>query len=232
MSHQVSEVKPVLFVVTSNAVKGETGIPTGFNLAEVTHPLEKLQAAGIRVELASILGGAAPLDGMEDMADPVIAHFWADSDFRQALANTLRIDEIDPSHYSAIFFAGGHGTMWDFPENVSVQRAIREIDAAGGIVSAVCHGPAAFVNARRTDGTLLIAGKHLAAFTDEEEEEVESTHVVPFLLAATLTSRGALHQHAANWADNVVVDGRLITGQNPQSASSLGEALRDALLAS
>ncbi|MCD5996342.1 type 1 glutamine amidotransferase domain-containing protein [Pseudomonas sp. CDFA 602] len=232
MSNQATKLKPVLFVVTSNAVKGATGIPTGFNLAEVTHPLEKLQAAGITVEIASILGGAAPLDGMEDMTDPVIAHYWADNVFRHAVANTLSIDDIAPSRYSAIFFAGGHGTMWDFPDNTAVQKAIREIDGAGGIVSAVCHGPAAFVNARRADGTLLVAGKRLAAFTDAEEDEVQSTHVVPFLLASTLVSRGALHQSAPNWADNVVVDGRLITGQNPQSAASLGEALRDALLAS
>lgn len=231
MTIEASQLKPVLFVVTSNRLKGATGIPTGFNLAEVTHPLEKLQAAGIRVEIASILGGAAPLDGLEDMTDPVIARYWADSDFRHALANTLSIGEIDPSRYSAIFFAGGHGTMWDFPDNIAVQNAIQKIDAAGGIVSAVCHGPAAFVNARRADGTLLVAGKRLAAFTNDEEDEVQSTHVVPFLLATTLKSRGALHQSAANWADNVVVDGRLITGQNPQSAASLGEALRDALLA-
>lgn len=166
------------------------------------------------------------------MTDPVIARYWHDTDFRYALANTLKIEEIDPSRYSAIFFAGGHGTMWDFPDDVAVQKAIREIDEAGGIVSAVCHGPAAFVNARSAAGALLVAGKRLAAFTDAEEEEVQATDIVPFLLATTLTSRGALHQGATNWADNVVVDGRLITGQNPQSAASLGEALRDALLAS
>lgn len=231
MAKQASDLKPVLFVVTSCAVKGETGIPTGYNLAEVTHPLEKLHAAGIKVEFASIQGGNAPLDGLEDMKDPVIAHYWADADFRHAIANMLRIDDVDPSRYSAIFFAGGHGTMWDFPDSVAAQNAIREIDAAGGIVSAVCHGPAALVNARRADGSLIVAGKRMAAFTNGEEEEVQSTHVVPFLLASTLNARGAHHQNAANWANNVVVDGRLITGQNPQSAASLGEALRDALLA-
>jgi len=156
VTKQASELKPVLFVVTSNAVKGATGIPTGFNLAEVTHPLEKLQAASIRVEFASPQGGAAPLDGLEDMNDPVIACYWADADFRHAIAHTLCLDDVDPSRYSAIFFAGGHGTMWDFPDSAAAQKAIREIDAAGGIVSAVCHGPAALVNARRTDGSLLI----------------------------------------------------------------------------
>ncbi len=161
MTIEASQLKPVLFVVTSNRLKGATGIPTGFNLAEVTHPLEKLQTAGIRVEIASILGGAAPLDGLEDMTDPVIARYWADSDFRHALANTLNIGEIDPWRYSAIFFAGGHGTMWDFPDNIAVQNAIQKIDEAGGIVSAVCHGPAAFVNARRADGNLAFGRQTL-----------------------------------------------------------------------
>jgi putative intracellular protease/amidase len=231
MTKKAPELKPVLFVVTSNAQKGKTGIPTGFNLAEVTHPLEKLHAAGIDVEFASIRGGAAPLDGLEDMSDPVIARYWADGDFRHAIAHTQCLDEVNTSRYSAIFFAGGHGTMWDFPDSPSVHKAIREIDAAGGIVSAVCHGPAALVNARRADGSVLVAGKRLAAFTDDEEEAVQSTHVVPFLLASTLVERGALHQSADNWANNVVIDGRLITGQNPQSAASLGEALCKALLA-
>ena len=231
MPKQASHIKPVLFVVTSCAVKGETGIRTGYNLAEVTHPLEKLHQVGIRVEFASIRGGDAPLDGLEDMKDPVIAHYWADPAFRHAIAHTKCLDDVDPARYSAIFFAGGHGTMWDFPESAAAQKAIREIDTAGGIISAVCHGPAALVNARCADGSLLVEGKRMAAFTNSEEEAVQSTNVVPFLLASTLNMRGARHQPAADWANNVVVDGRLITGQNPQSAASLGEALRDALLA-
>ncbi|MFV0408984.1 MAG: type 1 glutamine amidotransferase domain-containing protein [Paracoccus sp. (in: a-proteobacteria)] len=226
-----SDLKPVLFVVSSNNVKGDTGIPTGYNLAEVTHPLEKLQEAGIRVEFASPKGGDAPLDGLEDMNDPVIARYWADPAFRRAISHTLAMDEVDPSRYSAIFFAGGHGTMWDFPDNAAIQRAIHEIDAAGGIVSAVCHGPAALVNARGADGNLLVAGKQVASFTNGEEEEVQSTHVVPFLLADRLEERGAHHIDSPNWSDTVVADGRLITGQNPQSAAHLGELLRDALLA-
>ena len=123
MTKQASELKPVLFVVTSNALKGATGISTGFNLAEVTHPLEKLQAAGVGVEFASIKGGTAPLDGLEDFNDPVIAHYWGDADFRHAIAHTLRLDDVDSSRYSAIFFAGGHGTMWDFPDSVADRAA-------------------------------------------------------------------------------------------------------------
>lgn len=222
-------MKKVLFVVTSCDQKGDTGIPTGFNLSEVTHPLSVLEGAGIRVDIASIKGGAAPLDGLEDFNDPVNAKYWVDQQFRHKIENTVSLEDVDLKPYDAIFFAGGHGTMWDFPETPSVLRAIREIYEDGKIVSAVCHGPAAFVNATLSDGSYLVAGKKVAAFTNEEEEEVQSTEVVPFLLADALKSRGALHQQSPNWSNNTAVDGRLITGQNPQSASSVGKALLAAL---
>ena len=111
------------------------------------------------------------------------------------------------------------------------QRVTREIYEGGGIVSAVCHGPAALVNVRLSDGKHLVAGKKLAAFTNAEEADMHATDIVPFLLASALVDRGAVHQPGDNWTANVVTDGRLITGQNPQSAASVGEALRDALLA-
>ncbi|MHA4738200.1 type 1 glutamine amidotransferase domain-containing protein [Dyadobacter sp. MSC1_007] len=222
-------MKKVLFVVTSCDQKGDTGIPTGFNLSEVTHPLSVLEGAGIRVDIASIKGGAAPLDGLEDFNDPVNVKYWADKEFRHKIEHTVSLEDVDLKPYDAIFFAGGHGTMWDFPETPSVLRAICEIYEDGKIVSAVCHGPAAFVNATLSDGSYLVAGKKVAAFTNEEEEEVQSTEVVPFLLADALESRGALHQQAPNWNNNMAVDGRLITGQNPQSASSVGKALLAAL---
>lgn len=221
-------IKPVLAVVTSNAVKGKSGIPTGFWLSELTHPLAVLQDAGIPVELASIQGGQPPVDGM-DLNDSTNARYWNDTDFRNKLANTLRLADVDSSRYSAIFFAGGHGTMWDFPESPAVRRVVREIWEAGGIVSAVCHGPAALVNVVLSDGNYLVTGKQVSAFTDEEEKEVQATDIVPFLLASTLNARGAKHHAAPNWAEKVVVDGRLITGQNPTSAGGIGRALRDLL---
>jgi putative intracellular protease/amidase len=112
-----------------------------------------------------------------------------------------------------------------------VQKFIREIWEAGGIVSAVCHGPAALVNAKLSDGSYLVVGKRIAAFTDEEEAEVKYTKVVPYLLASTLKQRGALHQPAPNWTENVVTDGHLITGQNPASAHGVGQAVVDQLKA-
>jgi putative intracellular protease/amidase len=222
-------MKKVLFVVTSCNQKGDTGIATGFNLSEVTHPLAVLKDAGVKVDIASTLGGAAPLDGLEDMNDPVNARFWADEWFRQQITNTLKLEKVDVSQYDAIFFAGGHGTMWDFPIVPAVSKAVRELYESGKIVSAVCHGPAALVNVHLSNGAPLVDGKKVAAFTNEEEEEVQSTNVVPFLLADALKAHGALYQHAPNWHDNVAVDGRLITGQNPQSAASVGRALLSAI---
>jgi putative intracellular protease/amidase len=222
-------MKKVLFVVTSCNKKGDTGIPTGYNLSEVTHPYAVLKDAGVRIDIASILGGDAPLDGLEDFNDPVNARFWADEDFRHKIANTLQLEKVDVNQYDAIFFAGGHGTMWDFPVAPIVSKVIRELYEGGKIVSAVCHGPAALVNVHLSDGTPLVDGKKVAAFTNEEEEEAQSTKVVPFLLADALKTHGALYQHAPNWSNNVAVDGRLITGQNPQSAAGVGKALLAAM---
>ncbi|WP_118181583.1 type 1 glutamine amidotransferase domain-containing protein [Paraburkholderia phosphatilytica] len=217
-------IKPVLCVVTSHPIRGDSGEPTGFAMVELTHPLEVFEAAGIPVEIASIRGGHPPIDFF-DLSCPTNARYWNDRGFRDALAHSLVLGELDPSRYSAVFFAGGHGTMWDFADSEAVQKVIREIWEAGGIVSAVCHGPAALVNALLSDGRYLVAGRKFAAFTDEEEAEVKYTQVVPYLLASTLKQRGALHQPAANWSKNVVTDGRLITGQNPASARGVGEAV-------
>ncbi|MBB4238433.1 type 1 glutamine amidotransferase domain-containing protein [Rhizobium esperanzae] len=225
MSHAI---KPVLCVVTSHPIRGDSGEPTGFAMVELTHPLEVFRAAGIPAEIASIRGGHPPIDFF-DLSDPVNGRFWKDKEFRDALAHSLVLGDLDPSRYSAVFFAGGHGTMWDFADSSAVQKIIREIWEAGGIVSAVCHGPAALVNATLSDGSYLVAGKKFASFTDEEEAEVQYTKVVPYLLATTLKQRGAMHQAAPNWSENVVTDGRLITGQNPASAHGVGKALVDQL---
>lgn len=220
--------KPVLFVLTSHGNKGDAG-KTGFYLGEVTHPLEVLQEAGIKVEFASIQGGEPPIDGM-DLNDTVNAHFWKDEAFREAIRTTKRLDQVDPARYSAIFFAGGHGAMWDFPISAAVRTVARDIYEAGGFVSAVCHGPAALVNITLGDGSYLVAGKNIATFTDSEERAVGLDKTVPFLLASTLVERGAKHQPAPDWAVKVVTDGRLVTGQNPQSAAGVGAALRDLLI--
>lgn len=225
-----SDIKPVLFVLTSHGTKGSTGEATGYYLGEVTHPLAELQEAGIAVEFASIQGGEPPVDGL-DLKDAINARYWNDAAFRDAVRHTQRVAEVEAARYSAVFFAGGHGAMWDFPTSPDVPRVTQAIYEAGGVVGAVCHGPAALVNVKLADGSYLVAGRNVSAFTDSEERAVKLDKVVPFLLATTLTQRGATHHAAPDWTAKVVVDGRLVTGQNPQSAAGVGAAIRDQLLA-
>lgn len=226
---KAEDLKPVLMVLTSHGEKGPDGDPTGFYLGELTHPFVVLEEAGIPMALASVQGGEPPVDGL-DLDDAVNARCWENAAFRTAIRSTQKLTDIDPADYSAIFFAGGHGAMWDFPDSPAVAEKTREIYEAGGAVGAVCHGPAALVNVRLSDGSYLVAGRKLAAFTDDEERAVGLQDVVPFLLASRLTEHGADHQPAADWTPQVVTDGRLVTGQNPQSAKGVGEALRDLLL--
>lgn len=223
-----SDHKPVLCIVTSHPIKGASGVPTGFYMAELTHPLKVLEEAGLETVIASIRGGQPPVDGF-DLSDPVNAWFWNETDFQHRLATTPPLSELNGVDYSAVVFAGGHGTMWDFRDNLDAQRIIREVYENRGIVSAVCHGPAALVDAKLSNGEYLVNGKNLAAFTNKEEDEVQGTTVVPFLLETALREHGALHHEAPNWSENVVTDGRLITGQNPTSAHGVGIALVNAL---
>ena len=217
-------MKKILCVVTSNNIKGSTGIPTGFWLSELTHPMKKFEDAGFEISLASIKGGKPPIDKDSlDFTDPINKKFWDDADFQKKYENTLKLDEVNPKDFDAIFFAGGHGVMWDFPDSAAIDKVTREIYETGGIVSAVCHGPSALVNVKLSDGNYIVAGKNVTGFTNGEETEVQATKIVPFLLADKLNERGAIHHAAANWSENVIVDGRLVTGQNPASAAKVGE---------
>lgn len=218
----------VLFVLTSHDRLGATGKPTGAYLPEITHAYWPLVRAGFAVDFASPAGGRIPLDGV-DRADPDNARFLDDAAALAALHASLPARAIEPRRYAAIFFAGGHGTMWDLPDDPDLARATAAIHDGGGVVAAVCHGPAGLVNVKLASGAYLVAGRELAAFTDDEERAVGLAEVVPFLLASTLRARGAIHRPAANWAANVVVADRLITGQNPASARGVGDALVAAL---
>ncbi len=160
---------------------------------------------------------------------PVNAWYWNKTDFQQRLATTPALSGLNGTDYSAVFFAGGHGTMCDFCDSIDAQRIIREVYESNGFVSAVCHGPAALVDANLSSGEYLGKGKNVVAFTNKEEEEVQTTDVVPFMLETALREHGAIHHEAPNWSENVVTDGRLITGQNPASAHGVGVALLNAL---
>jgi putative intracellular protease/amidase len=218
----------VLFVLSSHGVKGSTGEPTGWYLSEAAHPWKVLHDHGIEVDFVSPKGGKPPVDGF-DLKDPINKLFWENTDVQKKLENTFTPNQIDPKNYQAIHFVGGHGAMWDFPENTALAKLAADIYENNGLVSAVCHGPAGLVNIKLSNGSYLVAGKKVAAFTNEEEEQVGLTKVVPFLLAEKLKERGAVHVPAANWTNNVQIDGRLITGQNPQSAETVGEKIASLL---
>jgi putative intracellular protease/amidase len=216
--------KRVLFVLTSHDRIGDTGKPTGFYLSEVTHPHHVLTEAGFTIDYVSPKGGKAPIDG-KDLSDPINKSFMENPENVKAIENTLRPEAVKPADYAAIFYAGGHGTMWDFADNTELARIGGAIYDGGGVVGAVCHGPAGLVNIKLADGSYLVAGKNVAAFTNEEETAVELEKIVPFLLQDKLIARGAKHQAAPKFEAKVVVDGRLVTGQNPASATGVGEQM-------
>lgn len=212
----------VLIVVTNHGTLGPSDAdakPTGFWLAEVAHPWAEFRDAGLAVDFASPDGGFVPMDPRSfDLEDAVNRRLWENLGAIEALYNSHALAAVDPTDYDAIFFAGGHGTMWDFPANEVVQQAVRRVWDDGGIVGAVCHGPAALVGVELEGGKQLVAGKRLTAFTVAEERAVDLVDAVPFLLTERLEELGATVVTAETFAEQVVADGRLVTGQNPASA--------------
>ncbi|CAN5451836.1 type 1 glutamine amidotransferase domain-containing protein [soil metagenome] len=213
----------ILIAMTSHDRKGTTGEPTGAYLPEIVHPYEVFTEAGYTVEFASVTGGRVPLDGV-DPGDAATTAFLNSPAARQ-LEASLASAAVEPDRYAAIFFAGGHGAMWDLPSDAAFAAATARIYERGGVVAAVCHGPAALVEVRLADGTFLVAGKQVGAFTNAEEREVKLDKVVPFLLADRLAERGAHLRPAPNWQAQVVVSDRLVTGQNPASATGVAQAV-------
>ncbi|WP_213278260.1 type 1 glutamine amidotransferase domain-containing protein [Chryseobacterium indologenes] len=216
--------KKILFVVTSHDKKGSTGEDTGYYLGEVSHPWEVLHKAGYEIDFVSPKGGTPPVDGF-DLKDPVNKEFWENKEYKNKIDHSMTPSQVNPKEYSTIFYAGGHGAMWDFADNNELSDIAAKIYENGGIVAGVCHGPAGLVNIKLNNGKYLVDGKKINAFTNEEEAEVKLTDVVPFLLENKLKERGAQFEKSGLWQNHVVTDQRVITGQNPQSAKSVGEAI-------
>ncbi len=216
----------VLFVLTSREQLGDTGRATGYFLSEVTHPARVLSDAGCDIRFTSPRGGQPPVDpGSRDHDDKDNRWFLTDDDWLNRMAGSARPEELEAKEFEGVYFAGGHGTMWDLPKNRALARLTAAIWERGGVVAAVCHGPAGLVNVKLDDNNYLVAGRKMTSFTNEEEAAVELDGVVPFLLESRLRERGANFSKADPFQEHVVTDGRLVTGQNPASARGGGKAM-------
>lgn len=218
----------ILMVLTSHAKLGATGRQTGFWLEEFATPYYVFKDAGAYVALASPLGGQPPVDpGSDEPAAQTGAtrRFRADAGAQAALADTIKLSDVSASDYDAVFYPGGHGPLWDLAENAYSIGLIRSLHGGGKPVAAVCHGPAVLRHVKQQDGRLLVKGKHVTGFSNTEEEAAGLTEIVPFLVEDMLKSSGGHYTRADDWQSHVVVDGLLVTGQNPASSEATARAL-------
>lgn len=218
----------ILFIVTSHAILGSTGKATGFHFSEMGEPYAYLKDQGYGIDFASPLGGKAPVIGYDE-ADPLQRQLKEDAELQHKLNTTLKPSEINPQDYQAIYYVGGHGVMWDFAGNQELTQLTAHMYEDGKIVAAVCHGPAGLVNVKLSDGSYLVNGKRIAAFSDDEERAIGLENTVPFMLESTLAAHGARYTKAPLWQENIEVDQRIVTGQNPASALGVAKAI-DGLL--
>ncbi|TCU11787.1 type 1 glutamine amidotransferase domain-containing protein [Rhizobium sullae] len=217
----------ILMVLTSHDQLGNTGKPTGFWLEEFAAPYYVFKDAGATVTLASPKGGQPPIDPKSDEPGnqtDAMARFKSDPAAQKELANTARLSGIQAEDYDTVFYPGGHGPMWDLADDPTSIALIEAFHNSGKPVAAVCHAPAA-LHKVSYQGQPIVKGKRVTGFANSEEEAVQLTEVVPFLVEDELKRLGGLYEKAANWADFSIVDGRLITGQNPASSASAARLL-------
>ena len=224
--------KRAIFIVTSHDRKGETDDPTGFYWEELATPYWALRDAGFEIDIASVTGGEPPADPGSAKVDgrpSSVQRFMDDPSAMAALKLSHPVSAIDGSTYQVVFAPGGHGTMWDLAQTPDVGRVIVEAYEAGGVVGAVCHGPAALVGATLSSGRPLVEGMRVNSFTDAEEDAVGLTDVVPYLLETRLRELGAKFEgNANNFQPHAVRDGRLVTGQNPRSSQDVATLILEA----
>ncbi len=215
----------ILVVVTNHSKYPSLERATGAWLGEIVHFANPLLAAGYELDFVSPKGGYVPMDPHSlTLADAQDWQWYQNPELMRALGNTLSPEQVDASQYQAIYYAGGHGVMWDFVDQPQLQRIAEQIYARGGWVSAVCHGVVVLLNLKQGEQWLL-AGKQVTGFSDEEEQQLQLTEHVPFLTEQALRARGGLFQATEAWHPWVVSDQRLITGQNPGSTALVAQQL-------
>lgn len=218
----------ILIVLTSHSELGGTGKKTGFWVEEFAAPYYELADAGAEITLASPKGGQPPIDPKSEVAEAQTKfthRFDQDEPLKQKLAHTLKLSAVKAADYDAVFYPGGHGPMWDMPDNATSIALIEAFVRDDKPVGAVCHAPAALVNVRGPDGKYLVKGRRVTGFTNAEEQAVGLSAVVPFRLEDRLKERGGVYSSGVNWASHVQVDGMLVTGQNPASSGPAAQAL-------
>jgi putative intracellular protease/amidase len=226
--HYLHVMKKILMVLTSHDKLGDTGKKTGFWLEEFAAPYYAFKDAGAQVLLASPLGGQPPLDPKSDAPDaqtPATVRFNGDTEAIAALAQTRKLSEVVDAEVDAVFYPGGHGPLWDLVDDADSLALIEKTFAAGKPVAAVCHGPAVLRNAKGALSQPLVKDKRVTGFSNQEEEAAQLTAVVPFLLEDALKAQGAHYEAGAAFQPHVVVDGRLVTGQNPASSEPAAQAV-------
>lgn len=222
----------ILMVLTSHDQLGDTSHKTGFWLEEFASPYYVFKDANADITLASPKGGQPPLDPKSDEPDFQTAateRFKNDTDAQAQLANTSKLSGINPDDYDAVFYPGGHGPLWDLAEDKNSINLIESMYSSGKPVAAVCHAPAVLRHTKAQNGDSLIKGKSVTGFSNTEEEAVQLTAIVPFLLEDELKQKGANYSKADDWHPYAITDGNLITGQNPQSSELVATAVLEKL---
>lgn len=224
----------ILMILTSHDQLGDTGKKTGFWLEEFAAPYYVFKDAGAEVTLASPKGGQPPLDPKSDAPNAqteATRRFKSDAAAQAALADTRKLSSVSGEKFDAVFYPGGHGPLWDLAENADSIALIESMLAAGKTVSAVCHAPGVLRHVRAKDGSPLVRGRQVTGFANSEEEAVQLTKVVPFLVEDMLVQSGGKYSKGPDWQSHVVTDGKLITGQNPGSSEAAARAVLEKLKA-
>ena len=218
----------ILFVLTSHGELGNTGEKTGFWIEEFAAPYYVFYDAGADITVASPKGGQPPIDPKSDAPEnqtEATKRFKADKDLQQVLSETKKLSEVSAADFDAVFYPGGHGPLWDLATDADSIRLIEDFWKSKKPVAAVCHAPSVLLNVKDENGQPLVKGRKVTGFTNSEEEAVQLTHVVPFLLEDELRNKGGEYSKKEDWAVHVVQDGMLITGQNPASSEEAADRL-------
>lgn len=222
----------VLFVLTSHDQLGDTGKKTGFWIEEFASPYYFLTDKGVEVTLASPAGGQPPIDPTSDKPEnqtEATIRFKADEPLQEKLSRTLPLAEVSADDFDAVFYPGGHGPLWDLAESADSARLIESFYGLQKPVALVCHAPAALKNVKNQDGEPLVKGKKVTGFANSEEDLVQLTEVVPFLVEDMLKQNGGIYSKAGDFEPYALEDGLLITGQNPASSEKVAEILLEKL---